>query len=559
MAIIINKETKAEYEVNLNSTGETSMVCPACSHERKKKHIKCFNFNIEKNYGHCGHCGMTAYLKTDKVFIKREYIKPVPRLEKVSEKVINWFEKDRLISNNTLLRFRVTEAKEWMPQYQKEVHCICFNYYRDEELVNIKFRGQGKTFKLAKDAELIFYNLDGIKDEKTAVIVEGEMDCLSMHEAGIYNVVSVPNGAAKGNQKLEYLDNCWQYFENKEKIVIAVDDDEAGHYLKEELARRLDKSRCYLVSYPEGCKDANEVLMKYGKSEVKAMVENATIYPLEGILTADDLSDKVGEYFMNGYPKGKTAGIAGFDDHLSFMEGQLTMVTGIPGSGKDEFVNTIAVGLAKNHGWKFGVVGFEEPEDITVTKLIEKHGEKSFAFRKDPWDRLTQDEFEKGLFFVNDYFFFINTNEVEATVDSVLSKFQELVKRFGINAVIISPWNCFEHNIPIGQNETLYTSTVLGKILMFLKKNNLHCFLIAHPTKIQKDKNTRKYEVPTLYSISGSAHFFNKTHNGISIYRDFETGIVDVYVQKVKWSWLGKLGYCSFNYNTMTRQYVPLM
>ena len=60
-----------------------------------------------------------------------------------------------------------------------------------------------------------------------------------------------------------------------------------------------------------------------------------------------------------------------------------------------------------------------------------------------------------------------------------------------------------------------------------------------------------------MYDISGSAHFFNKTHNGISVYRDFETNIVDVYVQKVKFSWLGQIGWCSFRFDTLTRQYIP--
>jgi hypothetical protein len=66
---------------------------------------------------------------------------------------------------------------------------------------------------------------------------------------------------------------------------------------------------------------------------------------------------------------------------------------------------------------------------------------------------------------------------------------------------------------------------------------------------------TKKYEVPTLYNISGSAHFYNKTHNGICIYRDFEAKKVDVYVQKVKWSWLGQTGWSSYSFDTETRQY----
>lgn len=487
----------------------------------------------------------------------KDFVKPIPRLETVSKKTIEFFE-GRGISNNTIIRFGVTEAREWMPQFQSETQAICFNYFQEGELVNIKFRGPKKSFKLAKDAKLIFYNLDSLKDDRTAVIVEGEMDCLSMYEAGVHNCVSVPNGAAKGNQQLQYLDNCWEAFMDKEKIIIAVDNDGPGQILKEELARRLDKSKCYVVEYPEGCKDANDVLVKHGKEYLAEMVENAKPYPLHGVLTVEDMAEEIQDMFENGYPKGKAAGIGGFDEHLKFVGGQLTMVTGIPGSGKDEFVNEITMGLAKHHGWKFGICGFEEPATITVTKLLEKHSRLSFAHRKDPNQRMNEKQYAQAMVFVEDHYKFMNMNELEATVDAVIEKAVEMVRRYGINGLVISPWNCFEHQIPAGSNETLYVSQILGKLITTIAKYDVHCFLIAHPTKIMKDPKTGKYQVVTLYNISGSAHFFNKTHNGISVDRDFATGIVDVYVQKVKWSWLGKIGFCTFKYDTMTRQYIPL-
>ena len=83
--------------------------------------------------------------------------------------------------------------------------------------MNVKYRDSEKNFKLIKGAELIFYGLNNIKPYSTCHIVEGEMDHLSMYEAGFPSVVSVPNGANKGNQKLDYLDNCYEYFKKKLK------------------------------------------------------------------------------------------------------------------------------------------------------------------------------------------------------------------------------------------------------------------------------------------------------------------------------------------------------
>lgn len=484
---------------------------------------------------------------------KKEYVRPVSRLEKVSQKAIEWFS-GRGISNNTLLRLKITESIEWMPQFKKEVQAICFNYYRNEELVNIKFRGPQKSFKLAKDAELIFYNLDAIKGEKTAVIVEGEIDCLSLHEAAIYNSVSVPNGAGAGNQRLEYLDNCWLEFQDKERIILALDNDQPGNHLRDELARRLGYERCYIVEYPAGCKDINDVLVKHGKEAVKACIENAKPWPIKGVLGMDEMYPIIDDWYENGYPSGARTRIPGFDDLLCFAEGQLTTITGIPGHGKDEVTNWIMASLAQTENWRWGICGFEETPQETVTKLAEKYTGKAFAFRKNRDDRMSRDRYEWAIAMIDKSFFFVNPDEVETNIDSLLTLCTQLVNRFGINGMYFNPWNWIDHLRPVHLTETEYVSQALSKIIKWARKYRVHVIILAHTTKILKGKNG-KYEVPTLYSISGSAHFFNKTHNGITVYRNYDTNITDVYVQKVKQSWYGQIGFSSYQYDTMTRQY----
>lgn len=527
-------------------------TCPKCSPSRKHKNDPCLSVDLKTGLYNCHNCQWRG-TASETVRPKKDYTLPPPRLEKVGSDMIAWFE-GRGISNNTLLRFGITESKEWMPQTQKEMNCICFNYYRGGQLVNIKFRDGAKNFKLVGGAELILYNLDALDAQQDAIIVEGEIDSLSMYESGLMNSVSVPNGASRGSQKLEYMDSCWESFEGIGRIYLCTDNDDAGIALREELARRLGKDRCWLITYPEGCKDANEVLIRHGKEAVKQMITNAYQYPLDGIATMADMAEGVMSYYVNGFPKGKAAGIKGFDEALTFLESQLTIVTGIPSHGKDEMLNYIAVGLAKNAGWKFGVAGFEEPADITTTKLIEKHGGKSFAEGPNPNDRLSMDDVEKGMLFLDDMFYFIKTDEIDVTIDGVLEKFGQLVRRYGINAMIISPWNCFEHKVPPGMTGTDYVGMSLQKIIRFCKLNNVHCFLIAHPTKMKKESG--KYEVPTLNNISGSYNFFAMTHNGICVYRHLDTGRVDVHIQKVKFWWLGKMNTkVSFQFNGSTRQY----
>jgi twinkle protein len=484
----------------------------------------------------------------------KDFVAPVPRLEKLSKRTLEFFENERKISNNTLLRFGITEAKEWMPQLQKEVTVICFNYLRDGQLINIKFRGPQKSFKLSQDAELIFYNVDALKDQKECIIVEGEIDCLSMYEAGIYNVVSVPNGAGTGNLKLTYLDNCYHYFTGMERVIIATDNDAPGMKLKEELCRRLGIEKCLFVSYPEGCKDANDVLIKHGKDAVKNLVSEAREFPISGLVQFNDMEVEADEYYADGYPVGMRAHIPDFDQLLTFYPGQLTVVTGIPGSGKSEFVDYVMTSLTKFHNWSWGICSFETPPTFHVTRLAEKFSGKAFDFRKDPKHRMDVHDWSNAKKLIKQYYHFINLSMVDVTMDGLLKKAEELVKRKGINGLLFDPWNCIEHKYG-EESETKYVLTCLNKLINFLDRYKVHCFLIAHPTKLQKDKKTGKYEIPTLYNISGSAHFFNRTHNGISVWRDFQNNLTDVYVQKVKYSWLGKLGFASFSYNTLTRQY----
>jgi twinkle protein len=488
--------------------------------------------------------------------IGKQYEKPIERLEKVEKSIIEWFEQ-RGISNNTLLRFGITESIEWMPKAEKETKAICFNYFQNEELVNIKFRGRGKDFKLNKGSKLIFYNIDSIKDEKTAYIVEGEIDCLSMHEAGIYNVVSVPNGAnVRGNTNLEYLDNCISYFEPLEKIIIAVDQDEAGERLKQELVRRLGKDKCTFLKYPNDCKDINDVLLKYGRDKVKEIAASDIQFPIDGIVTSESIEVDLLNFYDNGYPKGTEVKIDGFNEHLRLSDGQITIVTGSPGSGKSEFIDLIMATTSVTDNWKWGVCSFENiPASLHATKIAEKLTGKSFDYRKDHLQRMTRDELLHANYHINSNFNFVNTGTCDTTVDGILAKAAELVRKKGIKGFLIDPWNYIQHNIPTGQSETLYISDALTKIKMAAFNLGIHIFIVAHPAKLMKDKTTGNYEVPTLYSISGSAHFYNKADNGFTVYRNNELKTVEVHIQKVRNSWNGKLGVVEFTYDTYTRQY----
>lgn len=547
----IKSKSGQYFEIFLKrNSGEESIICPACSQDRKKKTIKCLSWNHDKQIGHCAHCDEAFYIEKEK---KKEYFLPVPKLQKVSDKTLQWFQ-GRGISNNTLLRFKVTESKEFMSQVNSERNCICFNYFRDEKLINIKYRDGAKNFKLVKDAELIFYNLDSIKDEKECVIVEGEIDCLSMYEAGIFNSVSVPNGANKGS-RLDYLDNCIDYFLGKEKIIIATDNDAAGIVLRDELIRRLGKEICWIVEYPANCKDANDVL-KTGIENLKELINSAYQLPIEGIEQAKDIDDELMQIFRNGYPVGDKVSYHDLDDHITYRKGEFTVITGTPGAGKSTFLNNLLVKLANRNEWRIAIFSPEkQPNAILSAEIAEIFIGKQF-FSYNNLFVMGLKELQASKDFINEYFWFMKIDEIDVTIDGILDKCRELVVRNGVNCLVIDPYNYIEHKIPNGQTETQYISELLSKIKRFKDRYTVHVFLVAHPRKLQKKDG--KYEVPTLYDISGSANFFNKCDNGIVVYRNFSENTTDVHIQKIRWSFIGKIGEVKFTYNPQNKKFTEL-
>lgn len=547
---VINLADKKEYIIDVQKNGENKMICPECSVSRIKKTDKCFSFNLSKGAGRCNHCNIV--LIENKPFepknVKIDYKRPI--IKKVSSYTDNClkFFSSRLISEKTLLELKVTESNEWMPKSNSIIPTIQFNYFRNGELINVKSRGKNKDFKLFKDAELIFYNLDATIDNESIIIVEGEMDCLALYECGFKNVISVPNGAGLGKINFDYLDNCIDSFTESTKFILALDNDKAGLNLQNEIARRLGFENCTKVLFKD-CKDANECLIKYGMKVTIDCFKDAKEFPIVGVFTASDIERDIYDYYNNGLPSGCGIGMAEMDMHLKFQEGYLTTITGIPGHGKSEFLDFLLCRLNISHGWKTALYSPENhPLELHFSKFAEKMIGKPF----EGYNKLSPLDLKEMIKYHANNFFFVNP-ESDFTLDNILDSVRQLVRKKGVKAFVIDAWNKIDHKYTT--NETQYISQQLDKITIFCEKNKVHCFLVAHPTKIQKDKVTGKYEIPNLYSISGSANFYNKTANGITVYRDYQTNITEIYVQKVKFKHWGQVGCVQFAWDKSNGRY----
>ena len=543
-----------EFNKHSLEEGKTQGICPLCSSDRKEKNKKtsCASYDWERGLGTCHNCDTSFQLHTykRKGDSERIYIRPEPiEITQPGTRVEEWF-KTRGISANTLNDLKVTEGPEYMPQTNKSENVIKFNYFMGEDLINVKYRDGRKNFKLYKGAEKVFYNINSVVGYEYCIIVEGEMDVLALHEAGIHNVISVPNGATLNNNNLDYLDNCIDYLEDKEKIILAVDSDAAGQALQKELIRRLGAETCYLATFDD-CKDANEYLIKYGKENLCDRIVKSKPVPLENVTTFRDIEDEITDFVRNGFKKGFQVGLENFDNIFSTYTGQFITVTGIPSSGKSDFVDQMVVGYNKNYGWK---TAFASPENAPTYLHAHKLMRKTWGGMPSKNDIGTE-KWNTIADHCNDNYFHIDMERY--TLESVLQKGAELVKRKGIKCLVIDPFNKVRDISCNTEDVNRYTMEYLSKIETFAKKYDVLVFIVAHPTKMYRDKDG-KLEEPTMYSIKGGGEWYDASYHGILVHRDYEAKTVKAKVLKVKFQNLGENGAeANFTWEPRSGSFVP--
>ena len=532
MTNTIDKLHNLDIDLKNKTTGQHTFICPKCSHERKKKNDPCLSVNIDEGIYNCHHCGWHG-----KVFEEDESSYAVPEYNntELNDKALNWLVETRGLSKSTIQRFRLfSEGRE-----------IGFPFIENDKVVHIKYRSGDKHFRSSKGTKLTLFGMH-LDHKDRLIITEGELDAMSFYEAG-HLAVSVPNGATSHT----WLDNCNEWVDRFGEIILAFDNDSKGIEGRNEIARRIGKEKCKIFQYPEGIKDANELLytIKHDpqwKAIFSAHFDFLQLFPLDGIFSVDDLRTKVFELRKTGYPKGKLTGYKNLDNLVSWVPGQFTIITGIPSHGKSEFTDQLLVQL-RNMKWL--IFSPENmPYESHISKLIEK------ALRK-PFFNLTDSELSSSLDFMNDYFTFCDLEKIKS-VDDIISIAKQVILQKGITGILIDPYSRIEHTYIGKLTETEYVRTILNELGSLSKNLGVHIILIAHPTKMQKDDND-EFKVPNLYSISGSAHFFNAADVGITVYRRPKEGfdMTEIHVQKVRFKWVGHPGMVEFNWTKETGIY----
>lgn len=559
--------------IDYSGPTKQKVTCPKCSSLRKKSNERCLLVNVEKQNWFCFHCGWYGRLEDNdskKSIVELIDYPEVTPARIPSNTLLKAYFLRRKISEETLKAndIFISELNVIDPNGEKR-QAIAFPYYLGDKIINVKYKTVDKQFQMVKGAPLIFYRINEILFEEEVIITEGEIDALSYVEAGFNNAISVPSGAppvlANSNTlDLKYINHAYEILKDKKKFYISTDQDAPGRKLRDELARRLGKGKCYIVKYPQDCKDANDVLVKYGAEALAQCIKEAEPFPLDGAITLKDFEYRLDHIYQAGFEEGIKSGFSrGFDKLLRFYPGMLTVVTGIPNHGKSPFVDQLALSMAINNGWKSA---FFSPEngapEIHATRLVRQYAKKPLHGP----NRMSEAEYKEAKEFVKDNMFFVFPRDTEFSIDNILELFEYFVAKNGVKLVVLDPWNTIEHQSKSGESETQYIGRILNKFKYFARDHDVHFIVVSHPVKLYRDKETRVYEVPTLYSISGSANWYNIPECGITVYRRFDMGKTDqngniysyneIHIQKVKFDFMGNVGMTTYEFDVPSQRFV---
>lgn len=493
------KETKRPSGMN------AIMVCPYCHHRDRTFAInlehgafKCFRENK------CGVSGSFWQFQEDmgdeprKLYKdnfdhkkKKEYKKPKKEIKTPKSKIIEYL-MSRKLNIETIKDFKIGQ--------DKDEKTYMFPYYKNGELVNIKYRQiDSKKMWQEGNAEPVLFNRDQCNGSDYLIITEGEIDCMTWAQMG-FKAVSVPSGV----DDMRWIENEWDYIEKFHKIYINMDEDEAGKKALKKIVARLGAWRCFNVWLPK--KDANECLMGgANKKYFQDALEAAEGFDIKELVTAGYYRDEVKKLYSDeGRLVGVPTGLNGLDNMIKgWRGGEVSVWTGMNGSGKSTFLNQIIIMLA-DRKIKSCLGSFEMPPERILRWVV---------MQKSEYTLIGEEEVDKVLNAIDDYLFMINIDGLIKT-DQLFNIFEFGVRKYGINHFFIdSLMRIHFKNRDINTEQTEFISDLVS----FAKKYDIHIHLVAHPRKPPKDNDR-----PGKVDISGTGNITNLAQNVFSFWRTSE-------------------------------------
>lgn len=400
---------------------------------------------------------------------------------------------------------------------------VAFQYRRNGNAYAAKFRtAETKSWRSSEGISRGLYGEENLDiPQGPIVITEGEIDALSVIQAGYDRTVSLPDGWTEDGGKRDVLVDAETKLRKSPFVVVAGDNDEAGASLPKVVANILAGHDVRYVTWPDGCKDANDVLVRFGEGELaRCIVDAKRIDPEGGFITG--LSDlppmpnrrvlRTGEYPL--------------DYAVAFEVGAMSVGTGTPGAGKSTLTTFAAFKVAKNENIRVGIMGFETHPHRTRDHLCRLECGRAWA------DISPMQQAEVSLSLDRSFRLVHRTFESGSHHLEWLRKMvYTLAVRDNCKMIIVDPWNELEHLPEPGESMTAYINFALQQIRTWAEQYDTHICLIAHPRKMQTEGKMRS---PTGYDVADSAAFFNKPSLGFSVHQ-VENADGEQYVSVTNW------------------------
>lgn len=440
--------------------------------------------------------------------------------------------------------------KGWSSEQNPGGEALVIPYILNGDTVNHKYRYLDRK-KFYQDPEAVKSLWNGdvlLKDQTpdTVIITEGEPDALAILGCGFEAVVSVPDGApaqAGGTgSKYSFLEPYLEAFKRVTRIVLAVDGDGPGQNLLKDLSQRLGEYKCWWVDWPRDLadKDPNGMLLEYGQDALMQILMRTKPCEIEDVFLLSQIPNLPD-------PQIYSTGIRALDPHWKMVAGYLTTVTGIPGDGKTALVHDISCRAAEQNK-RICISSFEQHPARHHKRALRQWHCRAFL------DYATAEQIAAADQWIDDHFVFaFPLSQKAPTMDWLFEKWRAAYDRYHFDVAIIDPWNELEHLRDNGQSMTEYVGEALRDMRKWFERRDVNGIIVAHPKKLVRGEDC------SLYSISDSAHWANKSDIGVVIKRDRQTGSTEVQVKKVKYEDLGfKPGTAELRFNVTNKRYHEL-
>ncbi len=389
------------------------------------------------------------------------------------------FLRSRKIDPEVAARLRVGYRQEMpegvrIPEELRDKGWIIFPYIVDNKVIRVQFRSiVSKTFTQMKGmAQTGLFNSDVSDPLKPLFLVEGAMDVLALETAG-FNAVGLFNATHDLTPKEKDV------LMSSSELILAGDCDEAAGTEKMKKLWAELQDNVYLLHWPDGCKDANEFLMKCEnlgefKAKVLDLARTARSQPMPGIYSLQEAILNSTNTDMANHPNRMHFPWSGVDNMAICLPGSVIALTASStGMGKTVFVMQATLDSAVKNGET--ILNYQaEMSPDEIANMVASH-----VLAKDR-NKLTSDDYKEAARRIRGIKYYLGSNSDLQNSTQVLDLIEHAIRRLSPTTVVIDHIHHICQNVP---DEIRDQSNAMKRIKGMAQKYGVKFIVVGQPRK----------------------------------------------------------------------------